>query len=77
MLRGMGAKLEAASVSAAQQAGASWWTRTWSPATTARLRLCRNGGRRATRSLQAKRFAHHPTALGHEEMVKLIEQALQ
>ncbi len=23
------------------------------------------------------RFAYHPTALGHEEMAKLIEQALQ
>jgi lysophospholipase L1-like esterase len=76
MLRGMGEKLEAASIAAAQQAGvilvdpyAQPGDHTACASTTDRW----TGGYHVA---PGEGFAYHPTALGHEEMATLIEQAL-
>ena len=78
MLRGMGEKLEAASVSAAEQAGVVLVDPYVEPGDHATA--CAPASQRWTAGYKVAPgagFAYHPTALGHEEMAKLIEQALQ
>jgi lysophospholipase L1-like esterase len=77
MLRGMGEKLEAASVSAAEQAGVVLVDPYVEPGDHT---ACAPAPERWTAGYKVatgEGFAYHPTALGHEEMAKLIEQALQ
>jgi len=77
MLRGMGEKLEAASVSAAQQADVVLVDPYVQPGDHT---ACAPAPQRWTAGYKVapgEGFAYHPTALGHEEMAKLIEQALQ
>ena len=77
MLRGMGEKLEAASVSAAAQAGVVLVD---SYVQSGDHTACAPAPERWTAGYKVAPgagFAYHPTALGHEEMAKLIEQALQ
>ena len=77
MLRGMGEKLDAASVSAAAQAGVVLVD---SYVQSGDHTACAPAPERWTAGYKVAPgagFAYHPTALGHEEMAKLIEQALQ
>jgi lysophospholipase L1-like esterase len=77
MLRGMGAKLEAASVSAAAQAGVVVVDPYVEPGDHT---ACAGAPERWTAGYKVAPgdgFAYHPTALGHEEMATLIEQALR
>ena len=77
MLRGMAAKLEAASVSAAQQTGVVLVDPYVEPGDHT---ACAPAAERWTAGYKVapgEGFAYHPTALGHEQMAKMIEQALQ
>lgn len=77
MLRGMGEKLEAASVSAAKQAGVLLADPYAQPGDHT---VCAPAPERWTNGYKVAPgagFAYHPTALGHVEMAKLIEQELQ
>ena len=77
MLRGMGEKLEAASVGAAQQAGVVLVDPYVQPGDHT---ACAPAGQNWTAGYHVapgEGFAYHPTALGHQEMAMLIEQALQ
>jgi hypothetical protein len=77
MLRGMGEKLEAASVAAAEQAGVMLVDPYVQPGGHT---ACAPAAQRWTAGYHVAKgegFAYHPTALGHEEMATLIEQALQ
>ena len=77
MLRDMGAKLEAASVAAAKQAGVilvdPYVQSGDHTACAASSQAWTNGYSVPT----GEGFAYHPTALGHEKMAALIEKALQ
>jgi hypothetical protein len=77
MLRGMGEKLEAASVSAAEHSGVVLVDAYVEPGDHT---ACAPPPERWTAGYKVapgEGFAYHPTALGHEEMAKLIEQTLQ
>jgi lysophospholipase L1-like esterase len=77
MLRGMGEKLEAALVSAAQQAGVVLVDPYVQPGDHT---ACAPAAERWTAGYKVapgEGFAYHPTVLGHQEMAKLIEQAVQ
>jgi lysophospholipase L1-like esterase len=77
MLRGMGEKLEAASVAAAQQAGVNLVDPYVQPGDHT---ACAPAAERWTAGYHVapgEGFAYHPTVLGHAEMATLIEQALQ
>jgi lysophospholipase L1-like esterase len=76
MLRGMGQKLETASVAAAEQAGVILVD---PYAQAGDHTACAPVAQRWTAGYDVapgQGFAYHPTALGHEEMATLIEQAL-
>jgi lysophospholipase L1-like esterase len=77
MLRGMGEKLEAAMVSAAQQTGVVLVDPYVQPRDHT---ACAPAAERWTAGYKVapgEGFAYHPTVLGHQEMAKLIEQAVQ
>jgi len=77
MLRGMGEKLEAASVAAAKQIGVVLVDPYVQPGDHT---ACATASERWTAGYTVapgEGFSYHPTALGHEEMAKLIEQALR
>jgi lysophospholipase L1-like esterase len=77
MLRGMGEKLEAESVAAAAQAGVILVDPYVQPGDHT---ACAPAAQRWTADYHVAPgagFAYHPTALGHEEMAALIEQALK
>jgi len=77
MLRGMGEKLEAASVSAAEQAGVLLVDPYVEPGDHTGCAPVSERWTAGYKVAPGEGFAYHPTALGHEEMAKLIEQALQ
>ncbi len=77
MLRGMGEKLEAASVSAAEQAGVVLVDPYVEPGDHTACAPVPERWTAGYKVAPGEGFAYHPTALGHEEMAKLIEQALQ
>ncbi len=78
MLRGMGEKLEAAFVAAATQAGVILVDPYVQPGD--HTACAPDAAQRWTAGYHVdpgQGFAYHPTALGHEEMAALIEQALR
>jgi len=77
MLRGMGEKLEAASVSAAEQAGVVVVDPYVQPGDHTACAPVPERWTAGYKVAPGEGFAYHPTALGHEEMAMLIEQALQ
>jgi lysophospholipase L1-like esterase len=76
MLRGMGEKLEAASISAARQAGAVLVDPYVQPGDHTACAPALERWTAGYTVAPGEGFAYHPTALGHEEMATLIEQAL-
>ena len=77
LLRGMGEKLEAASVSAARQAGVVLIDPYSQPGDHTVCGAPSERWAAGYKVAPGAGFAYHPTALGHEEMAALIEQALQ
>jgi lysophospholipase L1-like esterase len=77
MLRGMGEKLEAASVSAAEQAAVVLVDPYVEPGDHTDCAPPPERWTAGYKVAPGEGLAYHPTALGHEEMAKLVERALQ
>ena len=77
MLRGMGEKLEAASVAAAAQAGVILVDPYAQPGDHTACAPAAQQWTAGYHVAPGAGFAYHPTALGHEEMATLVEQALK